>query len=78
MQSNLTQYLEFRNYLPEKVADFSHGRLFISGGTDLTPWVARQLFEKYKIPESVKNSFMLALRNYLDFDKQPTVRERDY
>lgn len=78
MQSNLTQYLEFRNYMPEKVADFSHGRLFLSGGTDLTPWVARQLFDRYKIPESVKNSFMLALRNYLNFDKEPVIRERDY
>lgn len=78
MQSNLTQYLEFRNYMPEKVADFSHGRLFISGGTDLTAWVARQLFDQYKIPESIRNSFMLALRNYLNFDKEPATRERDY
>lgn len=78
MQSNLTQYLEFRHYLPEKVADFSHGRLFISGGTDLTPWVARQLFDRYKVPDSVKNSFMMALRSYLNFDKEPVTRERDY
>ncbi len=78
MQSNLTQYLEFRNYLPEKVADFSHGRMIISGGTDLTPWVARQIFDRYKIPDSVKNSFMQALRNYLNFDKEPATREREY
>ncbi len=78
MQSNLTQYLEFRNYLPEKVADFSHGRMIISGGTDLTPWVARQLFDSYKIPDAMKNSFMQALRNYLNFDKEPATRERDY
>ncbi len=78
MQSNLTQYLEFRNYMPERVAGFSTGRLFISGGTDLTPWVARKLFDRYKIPESVKNSFMVVLRRFLDFDKVPTTRERDY
>ena len=78
MQSNLTQYLEFRNYLPEKVTGFSHGRMIISGGTDLTPWVARQLFDRYKIPDSVKNSFMQALRGYLDFEKEPAVREREY
>lgn len=78
MQSNLTQYLEFRNYLPEKVADFSHGRMIISGGTDLTPWIARQLFDSYKIPDAMKNSFMQALRNYLNFDKEPATRERDY
>ncbi len=78
MQSNLTQYLEFRNYLPEKVADFSNGRMFIMGGTDLTPWVARQLFDRYKIPESVRNAFMVTLRNYLNFDRDPAVRERNY
>lgn len=78
MQSNLTQYLEFRNYMPERVADFSHGRLFIMGGTDLTPWVARQLFDRYKIPDSVKNAFMVTLRNYLNFDRDPAVRERNY
>lgn len=78
MQSNLTQYLEFRNYMPEKVADFSHGRMFIMGGTDLTPWVARQLFDRYKVPDSVKNAFMVTLRNYLNFDRDPAVRERNY
>ena len=78
MRSNLTQYLEFRNYLPEKVADISHGRLFLTGGTDLTPWVARQLFERYKVPEFVKNSFMQLIRNYLDIEKIPETRERNY
>ena len=78
MQSNLTQYLEFRNYMPERVADFSNGRMFIMGGTDLTPWVARQLFDRYKIPDSVKNAFMVTLRNHLNFDRDPAVRERNY
>ncbi|HAE37042.1 MAG TPA: hypothetical protein DCG57_00195, partial [Candidatus Riflebacteria bacterium] len=78
MRSNLTQYLDFRNYMPEKVADFSHGRLFLSGGTDLTPWVARQLFDRYKVPEFVKNSFMQLIRNYLDIEKDPETREREY
>ncbi|EKD84118.1 MAG: hypothetical protein ACD_39C00232G0003 [uncultured bacterium] len=78
MRSNLTQYLEFRNYMPESVAGFSHGRLFLAGGTDLTPWVARQLFDRYKVPEVVKNSFMQLIRNYLDIEKEPDQRERDY
>lgn len=78
MQSNLTQYLEFRNYLPERVAGFSNGRMFIMGGIDLTPWVARQLFDRYKVPDSVKNAFMVTLRNYLNFDRDPAVRERNY
>lgn len=78
LKDNLTEYLEFRNYMPEKVAGFSTGRLFITGSIDLTPWVARQLFERYKVPETLKNSFMLLIRNYLDFEKDPVVRERDY
>lgn len=78
MRSNLKQYLEFRNYMPEKVAEFSNGRLFLVGGTDLTPWVARRLFETYKVPESIKNSFMQLIRNYLDVEKDPTLRERKY
>lgn len=78
MRSNLKQYLEFRNYMPEKVAEFSNGRLFLAGGTDLTPWVARRLFETYKVPEFVKNSFMQLIRNYLDVEKDPVLREREY
>jgi hypothetical protein len=68
MRSNLKQYLDFRNYMPERVADFSGGRPFLVGGTDLSPWVARQLFERYKVPEFVKNSYMQLLREYLDVD----------
>jgi len=78
MRSNLKQYLEFRNYMPEKVADFTGGRPFLTGGTDLTPWVARQLFERYKVPEFVRNSFMQLLREYLDVEKDPVQREREY
>jgi hypothetical protein len=78
MRSNLKQYLEFRNYLPEKVADFSNGRPFLVGGTDLTPWVARKLFERYKVPEFIKNSFMQVLRDYLEIENEPETRERNY
>ena len=78
MRSNLKQYLEFRNYMPEKVADFSTGRPFLVGGTDLTPWVARKIFERYKVPEFVKNSFMQLLRNYLAVENDPEHRKRDY
>ncbi len=78
MRSNLKQYLEFRNYMPAKVADFSGGRPFLVGGTDLTPWVARKIFERYKVPEFVKNSFMQLIREYLDAEKDPVLREREY
>ena len=78
MRSNLIQYLEYRNYAPQLAQNFSHGRLFITGGTDLTPWVARKLFDRYNVPDSIKNSYMLLLRNYLDFDTDPSAREREY
>lgn len=78
MRSNLKQYLEFRNYMPEKVADFSSGRPFLVGGADLTPWVARKIFDRYKVPELIKNSFMQLIREYLDIEKDPVLREREY
>ncbi|MFZ2955470.1 MAG: hypothetical protein WA705_01040 [Candidatus Ozemobacteraceae bacterium] len=69
LADNLKQYLEFRHYMPEKLAAFSPGKLFLVGGTDLTPWVARKIFARYKIPETLQKSFMILIRNYSDFEK---------
>lgn len=69
MAANLKKYLDFRHYQPEKVSTFSPGKIFLIGGLDLTPWVARKIFDKYKIPEPLKNSFMMLIRNYSDFEK---------
>lgn len=78
MRSNLVQYLEYRNYMPQIVTGFSHGRMFITGGFDMTPWVARKLFDRYEVPERLKTSYMMLLRNYLDFEREPSQREREY
>ncbi|MBP7634620.1 hypothetical protein KBA41_10630 [Candidatus Ozemobacteraceae bacterium] len=69
MTDNLKQYLEFRNYMPEAVAGFGPGKFFLIGGNDLTPWVARQLFTKYRIPMTLQNSFMVLIRNFQDFER---------
>lgn len=69
MMNNLQRYLQFRNYIPEKVGNFSPGKIFLVGGVDLTPWVARKLFARYRIPEFLQNSFMVLLRNYSDFER---------
>lgn len=69
MTDNLKQYLEFRHYMPEAVAEFAPGKIFLIGGTDLTPWIARQLFTKYRIPMTLQNSFMVLIRNFQDFER---------
>lgn len=78
LESSLKAYLDFRNYMPERISNFSGGRIFLTGGTDITPWVARQLFEKYNIPDSIKQRFMQLIRDYLNFEKEPFIRERNY
>lgn len=78
LESNLKQYLEFRNYMPERVADFSNGSVFLSGTTDLTPWCARKIFDKYNVPDSLKQKYMQIIRDFMNFEKDPFIREREY
>lgn len=69
LMNNLQRYLQFRNYFPEKIGNFSPGQMFLVGGVDLTPWVARKLFARYRIPGFLQNSFMVLIRNYSDFER---------
>jgi hypothetical protein len=78
LETNLKQYLEFRNYMPSRVAGISTGNIFISGGVNLTPSCARKLFDKYNVPEAMKQRHMQVLRNFMDFEREPFFRERDY
>jgi hypothetical protein len=78
LETNLKQYLEFRNYMPQRVAGVSTGNIFLSGGVNLTPSCARKLFEKYNVPEAMKQRHMQILRSFMDFESNPFFRERDY
>lgn len=65
LEQSLEQYLEYKDWVPSKVSDFSFGSIFISGGKDLTVLCAKQLFDKYDVPEYVRQRFAPKLSEYL-------------
>ena len=65
LEQNLQEYLEYKDWVPSKVADFTFGSLFISGGKDLTVLCAKRLFDKYDVPEYVRQRFAPKLSEYL-------------
>ncbi len=65
LEQNLKQYLEYRDYIPARVADFSFGTLFVSGGKNITALCAKRLFEKYKIPEYTRQRFYPVIEKYI-------------
>ncbi|OIP24575.1 hypothetical protein AUK22_08745 [bacterium CG2_30_54_10] len=67
---NLRQYLDYRSYLGRHLAAMpSPGGIFLVGGVDLTPVVARKLFDRYQIPEDLKNAFMQIMSEYESFEQ---------
>jgi len=78
LADNLKQYLQFRNYLPEKFADFSGGSMFLTGTIDLTPACARKIFDKYSVEETLKQRYMQVIREFMNFETQPKEREIKY
>ena len=70
LESNLKQYLFYKDYVPEKVANFTFGHLFLSGGKDITSKCAEQLFKKYNIPEYTRQRFEPVLVEYINGNKE--------
>ena len=66
LEQNLQQYLEYKDWVPSNVADFTFGSIFISGGKDLTVLCAKRLFDKYDVPEYVRQRFAPKLSEYLN------------
>ena len=66
LEQNLLQYLEYKDWVPSKVSDFTFGSLFISGGKDFTVLCAKRLFDKYDVPEYVRQRFAPKLSEYLN------------
>lgn len=71
MQSNIKQYLEFRNYVPEQAANFSNGKIFLVGGNDITTYIARQLIDRYNVPNSTKEMLLKTVKDYMNFEIEP-------
>lgn len=65
MEQTLQQYLEYKEWVPSDVANFTFGSIFISGGKDLTVLCAKQLFDKYEVPEYIRQRFAPKLSEYL-------------
>lgn len=65
LEQNLQQYIEYKDWVPSKVADFTFGSIFISGGKDLTVLCAKRLFDKYDVPDYVRQRFAPKLSEYL-------------
>ena len=66
LEQNLQQYLEYKDWVPSKVSDFTFGSLFLSGGKDLTVLCAKRIFDKYDVPEYVRQRFAPKLSEYLN------------
>lgn len=73
----LQQQLEVRPYVPTGLAQFSPGNLFLFGGVDLTAAVARKLFTQYRVPEELKNSYMLFIKDYTSFEQNRARLSQD-
>jgi len=69
LENSLKQYLEYKDYLPTRVADLSFGTLFISGGKDITSLCANKLFEKYNVPEYTRQRYTPILTEYMKGNK---------
>ena len=65
LEDKLRSYLQHRDYVPAKVADFTFGSMFISGGKDLTSLCAQRIFEKYNVPDDIRQRFVPVLKEYL-------------
>ena len=74
---SLRQYLDYRPYLTRGLADFSSGRIFLVGGNDITPTVARQIFARYNVPEELKNGFMWLIQSYATYVPMPDLPQQD-
>jgi hypothetical protein len=62
--NSFKEYLEFKPYLTKGISQFAPGSIFLQGGTDLTPLVARRIFEKYRIPADLRNALEAVLQEH--------------
>lgn len=69
LENNMKQYLQYREYLPDRLANFTNGNIFLSGGTDITLDCAQKLFADYKVPDSLKRKYLNVLTEHLEFYK---------
>ena len=65
---NLRKVSQLRSYLVPVAAEYTPGSLFIIGGTDLTAYVAKEIFKNYRIPETLKKSYLQVIREFQNIE----------
>ena len=64
----LRKVTQLRSYLLPFAAEFTPGSIFMVGGNDITANVAQKIFEQYKLPDALKASYLLVLRDFLNLE----------
>lgn len=65
---NLRKVMQLRSYLLPFAAEFTPGAIFMVGGNDITAYVAQRLFEQYKVPETLKASYLMVVKEFLNIE----------
>lgn len=65
---NLRKVMQLRSYLLPFASEFTPGAIFMVGGNDITAHVAQRIFEQYKVPETIKASFLMVVREFLNIE----------
>lgn len=65
---NLRKIAQLRQYLLPFASEFTPGSIFMVGGNDITAHVAQKIFEQYKVPETLKASYLMVIRDFLNLE----------
>lgn len=69
----LRKISQLRPYLLPFAAEFTPGSIFMVGGNDITAHVAQRIFEQYKVPETLKASYLMVVRDFLNIENSQYV-----
>ncbi|MBU1108028.1 MAG: hypothetical protein KKB51_15250 [Candidatus Riflebacteria bacterium] len=69
----LRKITQLRSYLLPFAGEFTPGSIFLVGGNDITANVAQKIFEQYKIPETLKASYLMVIRDFLNVENSPYI-----
>ena len=62
------KYLEYRHYISDAVSGFNPGKIFLTGGTDLTQAVAQKILVAYSIPEPLRKTYLEIVKEFCGFE----------
>ncbi|MDN5280527.1 MAG: hypothetical protein PWR01_4492, partial [Clostridiales bacterium] len=71
----LRKVAQLRSYLLPAASEFSPGAIFVMGNVDLTPHVAKEIFDKYQLPETIKTSYVKVINDFLNLENSRYVED---